>query len=240
MTQTRLVYMCDTQTSGLHVRHTHVSYNMTRTHVSYTVGPHTSRSYVWHTHVSYNVWHTHVSNVAQATHKRHVYMCDTHMSRIVFDAHTSRSHMWHIHVSFICATRTRLVYACDTHASRILCDTNTSSLFAWHAHFTFTCVTHTVTYHVYACDTHMSRMSRDIGLTNRVPTRTTHNARTGTLVPNKSVALSASACQVSLHWVLNAYECSRFVVHWVLSALGVLGAQCTVQIKCTHCVCFLV
>jgi len=29
--------------------------------------------------------------------------------------------------------------------------------------------------------------------------RTTHNARTGTLVPNKSVALSASACQVSLH-----------------------------------------
>ena len=30
-------------------------------------------------------------------------------------------------------------------------------------------------------------------------TSTTHNARTGTLVPNKSVALSASACQVSLH-----------------------------------------
>ena len=29
--------------------------------------------------------------------------------------------------------------------------------------------------------------------------RTTHNAGTGTLVPNKSVALSASACQVSLH-----------------------------------------
>jgi len=36
---------------------------------------------------------------------------------------------------------------------------------------------------------------------NQLPTviRTTHNARTGTLVPNKSVALSASACQVSLH-----------------------------------------
>jgi len=59
--------------------------------------------------------------------------------------------------------------------------------------------------------------------------RTTHNARTGTLVPTKSVALSASACQVSLHWVLSACECSRFVVHWVLSALGVLSAQCTVH-----------
>ena len=30
--------------------------------------------------------------------------------------------------------------------------------------------------------------------------RTTHNARTVTLVPNKSVGLSASACQVSLHF----------------------------------------
>jgi len=30
-------------------------------------------------------------------------------------------------------------------------------------------------------------------------TRTTHDARTCTLMPNKSVALSASACQVSLH-----------------------------------------
>ena len=30
-------------------------------------------------------------------------------------------------------------------------------------------------------------------------TRTTHDARTCTLIPNKSVALSASACQVSLH-----------------------------------------
>jgi len=29
--------------------------------------------------------------------------------------------------------------------------------------------------------------------------RTTHDARTCTLMPNKSVALSASACQVSLH-----------------------------------------
>jgi len=59
-------------------------------------------------------------------------------------------------------------------------------------------------------------------------------------MPNKSVTLSASACQVSLHWVLSACECSRFVVHWVLSALGVLGAQCTVQFKCTHCVCLFV
>jgi len=29
--------------------------------------------------------------------------------------------------------------------------------------------------------------------------RTTHDARTCTLMPNKSVTLSASACQVSLH-----------------------------------------
>ena len=32
-----------------------------------------------------------------------------------------------------------------------------------------------------------------------MPIRTTHNARTCTIMPNKSVALSASACQVSLH-----------------------------------------
>jgi len=36
-------------------------------------------------------------------------------------------------------------------------------------------------------------------LAQLISCRTTHNARTGTLVPNKSVALSASACQVSLH-----------------------------------------
>ena len=73
--------------------------------------------------------------------------------------------------------------------------------------------------------------------------RTTHDVRTCTLMPNKSVALSASVCQVSLHWVLSACECSRFVVYWVLSALawlGVLCVQCTVQFKCTHCVYFLV
>ena len=51
-----------------------------------------------------------------------------------------------------------------------------------------------------------------------ISARTTHNARTGTLVPNKSVALIASACQVSLHWVLSACECSRFVVHWCNSS----------------------
>ena len=34
---------------------------------------------------------------------------------------------------------------------------------------------------------------------NSLVPRTTHDARTCTLMPNKSVALSASACQVSLH-----------------------------------------
>ena len=69
------------------------------------------------------------------------------------------------------------------------------------------------------------------GIVMGLSTRTTHDARTCTLMPNKSVALSASACQVSLHWVLNACECSRFVVHCVLSTLAwlrVLFAQCTV------------
>ena len=33
----------------------------------------------------------------------------------------------------------------------------------------------------------------------KMSTRTTHDARTCTLMPNKSVTLSASACQVSLH-----------------------------------------
>ena len=61
--------------------------------------------------------------------------------------------------------------------------------------------THTCT-HIYI-RMHMHTYAQIENLSNnasmRQAIRTTHDARTCTLMPNKSVALSASAYQVSLH-----------------------------------------
>ena len=53
---------------------------------------------------------------------------------------------------------------------------------------------------IYICGVHMCVCARaHTCVCVCVQYRTTHDARTCTLMPNKSVALSASACQVSLH-----------------------------------------
>jgi len=52
--------------------------------------------------------------------------------------------------------------------------------------------------HDYWMGTEIGKLA-GYGFQGQVTARTTHDARTCTLMPNKSVALSASACQVSLH-----------------------------------------
>ena len=128
-----------------------------------------SRLLVWHTHVYDIVWYTQVSFIF-VTHARFVYLCYTHMFRMMRDTrtsclhgdtrtswimcdhtHMSRLFVWHTHV-YMCNPHTSRIMCDNTHLSFYLCDTHTSCLHVWHIHFSynvwhthvsFICVTHT-------------------------------------------------------------------------------------------------